>query len=162
MTPPTPTPEFLTEDFLSVGDQISNGNSYKGEPGRGKNCSHCSFQDFHFLSKENQVSLVRTCFLHQVPRRWCILFLSLARCNALQSKMGSEKKRHLRRCTLDGQNRQSLAFSECGQVSQAIPRFHVERISERLLRDPSRSTMSTGPLRTNLCVLGVNMNTNER
>ena len=27
---------------------------------RGKNCSHCSFQDFHSLSKENQVSLVRT------------------------------------------------------------------------------------------------------
>ena len=26
----------------------------------GKNCSHCSFQDFHSLSKENQVSLVRT------------------------------------------------------------------------------------------------------
>ena len=26
----------------------------------GKNCSHCSFQDFHSLSKGNQVSLVRT------------------------------------------------------------------------------------------------------
>ena len=30
------------------------------EPGRGKNCSHCSFEDFHSLSKETQVSLVRT------------------------------------------------------------------------------------------------------
>ena len=30
------------------------------EPGRGKNCSHCSFQNFHSLSKENQVCLVRT------------------------------------------------------------------------------------------------------
>ena len=28
--------------------------------GPGRNCSHCSFQDFHFLSKENQASLVRT------------------------------------------------------------------------------------------------------
>ena len=26
----------------------------------GENCSHCSFQDFHSLSKGNQVSLVRT------------------------------------------------------------------------------------------------------
>ena len=25
-----------------------------------KNCSHCSFQDFHSLSKGNQVSLVTT------------------------------------------------------------------------------------------------------
>ena len=32
----------------------------KEQPGRGKNCSHCSFQDFHSLCKENQVSLVRT------------------------------------------------------------------------------------------------------
>ena len=29
---------------------------------------------------------------------------------------------------LDGQNRQSLAFSERGQLSQAIPQFHVERM----------------------------------
>ena len=28
-------------------------------------------------------------------------------------------------------NRQSLAFSESNQISQAIPRFHVERINER-------------------------------
>ena len=30
--------------------------------------------------------------------------------------------------SLDGQNRQSLAFSERGQLSQAIPQFHVERM----------------------------------
>ena len=29
---------------------------------------------------------------------------------------------------LDGQNRQSLAFSERGQLSQATPQFHVERM----------------------------------
>ena len=28
-------------------------------PGQIKNCFHCNFQDFHSLSKENQVSLVR-------------------------------------------------------------------------------------------------------
>ena len=32
----------------------------RGEPGWGRNRSHCNFQDFHSLSKENQVSLVRT------------------------------------------------------------------------------------------------------
>ena len=31
-----------------------------------KNCSHCNSQDFHSLSKENQVSLVRIFFLSQV------------------------------------------------------------------------------------------------
>ena len=34
----------------------------KGEPGRGKICSHCSFQNFHFLTKGNQLSLVRMRF----------------------------------------------------------------------------------------------------
>ena len=29
---------------------------------------------------------------------------------------------------LDGPNRQSLVFNECGQLSQAIPQIHVERI----------------------------------
>ena len=32
----------------------------KGDLVGPKNCSHCSFQDFHSLSKEKQVSLVRT------------------------------------------------------------------------------------------------------
>ena len=30
--------------------------------------------------------------------------------------------------TLDGQKSQSLAFSECGQLSRAMPQFHVERM----------------------------------
>ena len=29
-------------------------------------------------------------------------------------------------------NRESLAFSEHGQLSQAIPQFHVERITARM------------------------------
>ena len=36
------------------------------EPGRDKNGSRCSFQDFHSLTKENQVSLLRALFLNQV------------------------------------------------------------------------------------------------
>ena len=48
-SPPPTTPEFLTKVFRM-----------QGEPGRRKNCSHCNFQDFHSLNKENQVSLVRT------------------------------------------------------------------------------------------------------
>ena len=34
------------------------------EPGRGKSCCHCNFQNFHFLSKASRVSLVRTHFSH--------------------------------------------------------------------------------------------------
>ena len=33
-----------------------------------------------------------------------------------------------KKCTLDGQNRQSPIASERGQLSQAIPQFHVERM----------------------------------
>ena len=49
---------------ISVCNQVSNGNSYEGEPGRGKNCPHSCFQDFHSHSKGNQVSLVRIHFSH--------------------------------------------------------------------------------------------------
>ena len=49
---------------ISVCNQVSNENAYKGEPGQGKNCSHCSFQDFHSLTKRNQVSLVRMQLSH--------------------------------------------------------------------------------------------------
>ena len=49
---------------ISVCNQVSNGNSYYGEPGQGKNCSRCSFQDFHSLTKGNQVSLGRIHFSH--------------------------------------------------------------------------------------------------
>ena len=36
---------------ISVCNQVSGGNSYLEEPGRGRSCSHCSFQDFHSLTK---------------------------------------------------------------------------------------------------------------
>ena len=58
-SPPPPAPEFLSKDFCN---QVSNGNSYRGEPGRGRNFSHCRFQDFNSLSKGSQVSLVRIHF----------------------------------------------------------------------------------------------------
>ena len=51
--------------------------------------------------------------------------------------------------TLDGPNRQSPVFSERGQLSQAIPQFHVERIlhrNERQSRDSNRSATNTGPM----------------
>ena len=51
------TPEFLTKDF-PVCNQVSNGNSYQGEPGQDKNCRHCNFQDLHSPIKENPVALV--------------------------------------------------------------------------------------------------------
>ena len=44
---------------MQLLDQVSDGNSYSGEPGQTKNGSHCSFQDLHSLTKENQVSLLR-------------------------------------------------------------------------------------------------------
>ena len=34
------------------------------EPGRGKNCSHCNFQDFHSLSQGKKASLARIHFSH--------------------------------------------------------------------------------------------------
>ena len=34
-----------------------------------KNCSHCSFQDFHYLTKGNQLSLVRSCKDSGLPPR---------------------------------------------------------------------------------------------
>ena len=45
---------------IAVCNLVLNGNSYQGEAGLGKNCSHCNFQDFHSLSKKNQVP----------PRSW--------------------------------------------------------------------------------------------
>ena len=60
---PHPQPQNSLQR-ISVCNQVSNGNSYEGEPGRGKNCSHCSFQDFDSLTKGNQVSLVRIFFCH--------------------------------------------------------------------------------------------------
>ena len=54
--PPPPTPEFLTKDFcLQPGSRMEILT--KGEPGRGKNCSHCNSQ--HFRSLNSRVSLVR-------------------------------------------------------------------------------------------------------
>ena len=51
-------------------------------------------------------------------------------------------------------NRESLVFSEHGQVSQAIPQIHVERIphNERQSRDSNRSATNVGSMRTKFCV----------
>ena len=61
--PPPPNPRIPYKGFFFC-NQVSNGNSYLGEPGHRKNCSHCSFQGFHSLTKGNQVSLVRNHFSH--------------------------------------------------------------------------------------------------
>ena len=53
--PPQPQNSLLR---ISVCHQVSNGNSYYGEPGRGKRSSQCSFQNFCSLSKESQASLL--------------------------------------------------------------------------------------------------------
>ena len=58
-TPSAPTP-FRTSRIFRLQPGLETENSFQGEPGRGKTCSHCNFQNFHSLSKENQVSLVRT------------------------------------------------------------------------------------------------------
>ena len=56
---PPPTPELLTKDFPSATrsrvEILTEENLV-----RAKKCSQCSFQDFSSLSKENQISLVRT------------------------------------------------------------------------------------------------------
>ena len=60
--PPPPTPELLSKDFC-----LQPGLGWKFLLRRtwsGKNCSHCSFQDFQSLTKGNQVSLVRMHFSH--------------------------------------------------------------------------------------------------
>ena len=58
-SPPPPTPEFLSKDFPSATRPRTEILTKENLVGT-KNCSHCSFQDFHSLSKGNQVSLVRT------------------------------------------------------------------------------------------------------
>ena len=58
--PPPPTTEFLREDFC-----LQPGLRWKFLLRRtwsDENGSHCSFQDFHSLTKENQVSLLRIFF----------------------------------------------------------------------------------------------------
>ena len=54
---PTPNPFFLLR--ISVCNKVPNGDSYKGEPRRGKSRSHCNLQAFHFLNNENQVFSLR-------------------------------------------------------------------------------------------------------
>ena len=61
---PTPSTEFLTMDFCvqpGLGQKFLLRRTWSGQQ---KNCSHCNFQDFHSLSKGNQVSLVRIHFAH--------------------------------------------------------------------------------------------------
>ena len=57
--PPPPNPEFLTKDF-SPANRSWMVIFAKENLLRVKNCCHRSFQDFHFLSLENQVFLVRS------------------------------------------------------------------------------------------------------
>ena len=61
--PPPPTLDFLSKDFC-----LQPGRGWKfllrRTCCRGKNCSHCSLQSFHSLTKANQVSLVRIRFSH--------------------------------------------------------------------------------------------------
>ena len=63
-------------------------------------------------------------------------------------------------------NRQSLVFSERGQLSQAIPQVHVERIyyytNERQSRDSNRNATNAGSTRTKFCVFRGDMTANER
>ena len=52
-------------------------------------------------------------------------------------------------------NRQSLVFSERGQLSQGIVQFHVDKCctNERQSHYPNRSTRNAGSMRTNVCLL---------
>ena len=56
--PPPPTLDFLTKDIC-----------LQPEPGRGKNCSHCNFQDFRSLTKGNQISLSTSPTQNQMENR---------------------------------------------------------------------------------------------
>ena len=59
---------------------------------------------------------------------------------------------------LDGPNRQSPAFNERGQLSQAIPQFGSSTwneyyTKERQSSDSNRNATNAGPMRTKSCVL---------
>ena len=61
-------------------------------------------------------------------------------------------------------NRQSLVSSERGQLSQAIPQVHVERIyctNERQSRDSNRNATNAGSARTKFCVFSGDMTANN-
>ena len=74
------------------------------------------------------------------------------------------KKGKLR--NLDGQNRQSPIATvqrPRGQLSQALPQFHMERmLHERQSCDSNRGTTNAGSMRTSFCVLEGDMTANER
>ena len=62
---PYPQPQnSLVRISVCIANQVSHGNPCEGEPGRGKSCSRCSFQNFRSLTKGSQVSLVRIHFSH--------------------------------------------------------------------------------------------------
>ena len=67
---------------------------------------------------------------------------------------------------LDGQNRQSLVFSECRQLSQTIPQFHVERILHQRTPIPRFETQRNARRvyedQILLCFEGEDMTANER
>ena len=67
MLTPFPTPEFLTKEFPFAARSRMETLTKENLVGA-QNSSHCSFQDLHSLSKENQVPLVRTFFLSQVQK----------------------------------------------------------------------------------------------
>ena len=59
-------------------------------------------------------------------------------------------------------NRQSLAFSERGQLSQTIPQFHVERmLHEWTPIARFESQHNAGSMRTSFCVLEEDMTAND-
>ena len=123
-----------------------------------QNPANCSLQTFIYASPSESRSDVHVVFTPDLA--WTT---SLGSCNADDWYSGTTPENkpgiqtalpHLE--TLDGQNRQSLAFSERGQLSQANSQFRVERMlrrNERPSRDSNRSTMNAGSLRTNFCVL---------
>ena len=62
-------------------------------------------------------------------------------------------------------NRQSLVFSEGGQLSQAIPRFRGGMNATRVNANRAiriATPTNAGPMSTILCVLGGDMATNAR
>ena len=54
-------------------------------------------------------------------------------------------------------NRQSLVFSERGQLSQALPQFHMDEYysNEHESRDLNRRAINAGSTRTKFCIFRV-------
>ena len=81
------------------------------------------------LAFSSSVETTRSC---RLPTRWW-LWKSESSMSSTKQETTPKNEKDCQttgslKTTLDGQNRQSLVFSERGQLSQAIPQFHVERI----------------------------------